>query len=227
MARIWYSVGGEGMGHAIRSRSILEQLKGHRIIITAAEKAYPYLKKRFRNTYYIYGNTFVYRNNRVMQTESFLKFIITAPYKIIRNTLSILPKILRFKPDVIISDFESASHYFSRILNIPCISIDNIHSQTETLFRCDKEEPWYLAGSIKFLHPTSAYYIIPTITNLKPKHSNVFLVSPIIRKEIKRLKPAVKDFILVYQTSPTNKSMLKTLKNSESRFKIYGMVGII
>ena len=72
MAKIWYSICGEGLGHAVRSESIIDRLeKKHEILITAAEKAYYYLKKKYK-AHYIFGNTLVYRKNKVNNCQSAL-----------------------------------------------------------------------------------------------------------------------------------------------------------
>ncbi len=45
MAKIWYSVFGEGYGHATRSTAIIEELqKNHKLLITGFNKSYIYLK---------------------------------------------------------------------------------------------------------------------------------------------------------------------------------------
>jgi len=224
MARIWYSVCGEGMGHAVRSDSVIEKLKGHEILITAAEVAYPYLKKKYKNVHYIYGNRLVYKNNKVMLFGSVRKFLLSFPYKVIRNTFRLWPLIRKFKPDVIISDFESASHYFARLFRIPCISVDNIHFQTECFYN-EPKKPWYTNMVIKFLHPSSSYYIIPNFADIQPKRDNVFLVSPIVRNSVQKQKEKNGDFVLVYQTSPTNKKMIPVLYKFGMKTKIYGMNG--
>ena len=48
MARILYGVAGEGFGHTIRSRVVIEQLnKNHKIKVLSSAKSYNYLKKFF------------------------------------------------------------------------------------------------------------------------------------------------------------------------------------
>ena len=48
MAKIWYSVMGEGYGHATRSAPIIKELcKNHDLLVTGLNKSYLYLKKKF------------------------------------------------------------------------------------------------------------------------------------------------------------------------------------
>ena len=50
MAKIVYGISGEGFGHAIRSRVLIEHLqKNHEIQIVAGGKAFVYLSKHFDN----------------------------------------------------------------------------------------------------------------------------------------------------------------------------------
>ena len=62
--RIIYSVCGEGLGHAIRSGVIIEELiEKYDILIFASDRAYTYLSQKFENVYEIYGFNTVYENN--------------------------------------------------------------------------------------------------------------------------------------------------------------------
>jgi len=224
MARIWYSVCGEGVGHAVRSHTILAELtKKHDVLITAAECAFPYLRDRYGSIVHrIRGNIYVYEDNSVRRVKSVAKFFRNMPSQVKSNYRILRHLFNHFQPEIIISDFESASHYYSRVYRIPCISIDNIHSLTE--FRYSLRRPVYIAPMIRFLHPLSDHYIIPSFANFKIKRpKQTKLVPPIVREEVRSLRPKKGDFVLVYQTSKTNTGMLPVLRKSDSRFKIYGM----
>ena len=55
--RIFYSLCGEGMGHAIRSSVVIEYLinEGYDLVVFACDRAYDYLSSKFDNVYYIGG----------------------------------------------------------------------------------------------------------------------------------------------------------------------------
>ena len=68
--RILYGVVGEGMGHAMRSRVILEHLlaQGHEIEIMASQRAVDFLNKRFgdqADVHRIRRLHIVYEDNRM------------------------------------------------------------------------------------------------------------------------------------------------------------------
>ncbi len=227
MVKIWYSVFGEGYGHAIRSNTIIDKLrKKHKIIITACDKAYPYLKKKHKNVHKIKGAGFVYKSNQVDIGKTIREFLNTYPEKTKKNIKHIFNLIKRFKPDIIISDFEPISHYFALFLGIPIISIDNIN----ILEKCKTDigpEYWFdflnAKQLIKLINPYSDYFIIPSIINLQPKYKDVFIVPPVLREKILEKKPVEKDFILVYQSSSTYKKLLNELKKIDKKFVIYGL----
>ena len=64
--RILYGVVGEGMGHATRSRVILEDLtKEHEVQVVASGRAHDYLAERFEDVHNIWGFTIHYEGNAV------------------------------------------------------------------------------------------------------------------------------------------------------------------
>src|SRR5262245_4377540 len=65
--KILYGVVGEGMGHAMRSRVVLEYLvaSGHDVHVMASQRAVDYLSKHLRSVHRIHGMHIVYADNRV------------------------------------------------------------------------------------------------------------------------------------------------------------------
>ena len=72
--RILYGVVGEGMGHATRSRVLLDELsKHHEIHIVVSGRAQQYLEKRFQNVHGIWGLTIAYEGNQVKTWQTVLQ----------------------------------------------------------------------------------------------------------------------------------------------------------
>src|SRR5262249_41441882 len=71
--RILYRVVGEGMGHAMRSRVVLEHLfsQGHQVAIMASGRAADFLQKRFEGVNPIHGMHIIYEENRVRRGKTF------------------------------------------------------------------------------------------------------------------------------------------------------------
>ncbi len=230
MVKIWYSVFGEGMGHAMRSAPIIEHLlsKKHKLIITAGDKAYPYLKEMFGEIVHkIHSAHFVIDNNEVNLTKTFMNFVNNFKIETKENVLKIYNQIKRFGPEIVISDFEPVSHYFASILKIPVISIDNIQVITKCEIKVDKKYlPIFYASQILInsFELESDKYLLCSLKKFPTKKENVFLVPPILRTEVLRAKPFESKNVLVYQTSSTNQTLIELLKRIKNqKFIFYGM----
>ena len=229
MARIWYSVAGEGMGHAVRSHSVIEYLKkDHDLLITAYGKAFSFLKEKYGSVVHeIQGNFIFYEDNAVLRAKTFGEFVKNFPFRAKANIFVVSRLLKDFKPDLLISDFEPASHYFSFFLKIPSISLDNL----QVLSECKMPLPRHLEKSIvlikpylRFLNLRSDYFLLPVFCDAKPLNPDrTKLSKPIVRRKVMSLKPSRKGFVLVYQTSPTNEKMLKIFSQSNREFRVYGM----
>src|SRR5215831_5404250 len=75
--RILYGVVGEGMGHAMRSRVILDELcKRHEVQVVVSGRAYDYLKTRASEhlaVQKIWGYSVVYEDNEVQRFKTLLE----------------------------------------------------------------------------------------------------------------------------------------------------------
>lgn len=225
--RIIYSVCGEGLGHAIRSGVILEELiEKYDILIFASDRAYTYLSQKFENVYEIYGFNTVYENNTVQNRKTFVKSMKRLP-RDLKENLRLLYRLARdFKPNAIVSDFEFYASLLSKLLRIPLISIDNMHVITQ----CNIEYPdKYKTDKLKAEGVVKSFIVRPKrhiiISYFYPEIKNprkTIIYPPVLRKEIMGLKPSYKNHILVYQTSKSNEKLIKTLKNFKEKFIIYG-----
>jgi uncharacterized protein (TIGR00661 family) len=228
MARIWYSVFGEGYGHSTRSAPIIEALqKKHALLVTGFNKSYEYLKKRFpKIVHRIDGPGFVYNSNTIDRKATFLEFMNSLPENSKKNTFHIFNLIKRFKPDLIISDFEPASHYFAYFLKIPIINIDNMSVLSKCEIDVKKEDMVdYLSALsvIKVFNPQADYNLILTFKRFKSKEKNVLFFPPILREQVLEKKSRAGDFILVYSTTKSNFSgVFRELKKISEKFVIYG-----
>ena len=145
MAKILYALAKEGMGHAIRSKVIIEELsKKHKVKIVTNGRPYNYLSKYFTNIEKIKDFGLVYINNSVSNLFTFLSNTFKSPFIILYN-LKLIKIILCFKPEIIITDFETFGNYISHLFRIPLISIDNQQLMT----KC-KIELKFLVYKIRF-----------------------------------------------------------------------------
>ena len=70
--KILYGVVGEGMGHAMRSRVVLEHLtgQGHEIVIMASGRANSFLAKHFQGVNKIHGFHMISEENRIRRGKT-------------------------------------------------------------------------------------------------------------------------------------------------------------
>ncbi|MBI2651343.1 hypothetical protein HYX01_02645 [Candidatus Woesearchaeota archaeon] len=224
MARILYGIAGEGMGHAVRSRVVIEHLsKENEIKIATSGKAYSYLT-RFFNVEEIDYFRLIYKNNKTSIALTLLNNIVRLP-KIFLKSLKIYKIIKESKPDMIITDFEPLVDYFAFFCNIPVISIDNQHIITKTSDKMPKKyrfEAFLTLAVMKLFIIKSNKYFINSFFNCSLKDKNSVLIKPLLRKEIINAKTAVKEHILVYQTFESNKKLIKILQTISEKFVVYG-----
>ncbi|MFT3706148.1 MAG: glycosyltransferase family protein [Archangium sp.] len=227
--RILYGVVGEGMGHATRSRLVLEHLiaAGHDVHIVVSGRARDYLAKRFENVHNIWGFTIQYEGNSVKKWQTFLENLKGAVTGWPQNVKKYFELVESFQPDVVISDFESFSYLFARNHFLPCISIDNM----QIINRC-KHEPAVIAGHedqfeltksiVKSKLPGCFHYLVTTFFYPPVRKERTTLVPSILRPEILSAKSEPGDHLLVYQTMTSNTALIEELRKSGKECRIYG-----
>jgi uncharacterized protein (TIGR00661 family) len=223
-------VPGEGMGHATRSKVIIDfLLKEHNVQVVSSSRAYQFLVKSFpQNVHEIKGLHFAYRNAQVSKLGTFLLNLKSAPTNLIHNFSKYLFIDKSFEPDVVISDFESFTNFFAKHHRIPLISIDNM----QVMDRCtldipipkDERNNYKLAKAIVNAKvPGCRHYFISSFFDAEIRKSNTTIVPPIIRDAIQRAAPSKGNHILVYQTSSSlsgMKEILRQVRNLD--FFVYG-----
>ncbi|GAA5819415.1 MAG: glycosyltransferase [Methanobrevibacter sp. CfCl-M3] len=225
--RIFYSVCGEGLGHAIRSAVVIEELlKKYDVYVFSSDRAYKYLSEKFDNVYEIGGFNTVYQDNSVKNRKTLYKAIKDTPSHLKENYAILYRKARKLKPNIIITDFENYSNILAKLLNIPILSVDNIHMITKTKVDYPKNSQTEMLkskGVIKSFMIRPKKYILTSFFYPEVKNpEKVVIYPPIIRDDIIRLKPSYGNYIFVYQTSQTNKKLLNSLKKVDEKFVIYG-----
>lgn len=224
---VFYSVCGEGMGHAIRSAVIIKHLKKkYDVFVFSSNRAYKYLNEKFDQVYEIGGFNTVYENNKVNDTKTFIQAMKTNPINLKEGYNVLYKKSRKFKPNIIVSDFENYASILSKIINVPLISLDNIHMITQTKIDYPIK---YQKDMLKAKGVIKAYILRPKVhiltsffyPKIRPK-KNAVIYPPVLREEIFKLKSETKNHILVYQTSKESIKLVEKLKNINEEFIVYG-----
>lgn len=222
--RVVYGVCGEGFGHSSRAKVIVPFLKsrGHDVLVVTYGQAYGILKKEF-DVLRIAGIHLAFEKGRVSLSGTFGN-VVGSLAKNVLDWRRIKKRIEEFKPEVAISDMEPFVPILRRLYGLPLISFDNQHRLTHMDFNVPREykRDFLLAReSVKKVVGKADYFIFVSFIKEKVRKKNVYVVDPLLRKSVLKLKPRRKDFILVYQTKK-DKNLLKKLERINEKFVVYG-----
>lgn len=234
--KILYGIVGEGMGHATRSRVLIEHLQqqGHEIQIVVSGKAHQWLSQDLKNRpgvsiEEIQGLNFVFDGNRVALGRSILQNVLDAPSNLYHNIKAYRHlKASGFQPDVVISDFDSWACLYAKRHKLPLISIDNMqvmnrckHEQDVTQDNC--KEFRLTKFAVKSKLPKSYHYLVSSFFFPPVRKARTTLLPPILRPEILSAQREKGDHVLVYPSAAVElPTLLPMLRRLPHEFRIYG-----
>jgi len=228
--KILYGVVGEGMGHAMRSRVVLEHLlaQGHEIEIMASGRATDFLSKRFEGVNRIHGLHMIYEENRVRRGKTLWSNALTGAVGVPKNIAAYFELLKDFRPEAVISDFESWTYLYAKAHRLPILSIDNM----QIINRCT-HDPEIVKGHeadfqitrafVKGKLPFCDHYLITTFFKPPVRKPDTTLYPPILRPEILAATRRRGDHLLVYQTAEGQTKLAETLARTGLPCRIYGM----
>jgi len=228
MAKILYGVCGEGLGHASRSRILVNYLKkqNHEVRIVAGGKAYSLLSKELDHVYKSEWPMVLYKNNKVQIVHTLLRFIHRTIVGTTKNFFVIRKVIREFKPDLLITDSEPISFYAAFFSKIKRLSIDNPQVLLYRKYKVRLREipAWlFLCFVLKISLFNADKYIIYDYFDEQINDPKILFLKPLIQEGILKQKPTYGDHVFVYQTSISNEYLSEVLKRIDEKFVIYGM----
>lgn len=234
--RILYGVVGEGMGHAIRSRVVIEHLlrQGHQVRVVVSGRAHQFLADRLQALEHleleeIHGFRLRYRRNRVDRADSLLWAVRNAPAGLARN-LQVYRKVTedRFRPALVISDFESWTALYGFSHRLPVLSIDNLQIIDRCHHPVQVTAPSNLNKrltklAVRLKLPGVYHFLVSSFFFPVVAKGRTTLVPPILRPEIIAARREPQNHVLVYQTSSSNEQLIPVLAQLPYEFRVYGM----
>jgi uncharacterized protein (TIGR00661 family) len=230
--KILYGVPGEGMGHATRSKVIIQYLleQNHDVRVVSSDRAFTFLNTAFPGRVTeIKGFHFAYKNAKISKGGTFMLNLKSAGKNLVYNYIKKLEIEHTFEADLVISDFESFAYFYAKMHQLPIISIDNM----QVMNRCkldiaiskEEESNFTLAKQIvKAKLPGCNQYFISSFFEAEIVKKNTQLVPPIIREAILQAKTSEGNHILMYQTSSSLENVQETLAQlPHEHFIVYGM----
>jgi uncharacterized protein (TIGR00661 family) len=227
--KLLYGVVGEGMGHAMRSRVILEHLvaQEHELAIMASGRACEFLSKRFDGVNKIHGFHMITEENRVRLGKTLWSNVLSGATGVPTNIAAYFELVRAFTPEAVISDFESWTYFYAKAHRLPILSIDNM----QIINRCTHSPEMTGDGAdfqlarafVKGKLPFCDAYFITTFFYPPIRLPDTFLFPPVLRPEILAAKARRGDHLLVYQTAEGNDALAGALAKTGLECRIYGM----
>jgi len=234
--RILYGVPSEGMGHAIRSKAIISHLKKeHEVLVVSSDRAHDLLEGAFPGSVHrIKGFHFGYKDGGISRWRTLATIMKTGLSDLEENYHSFVDIDRRFKPHIVVSDFETFSLFFAKRKKLPIVAIDNV----QIIDRCSlpieiplehQENMAVSRGVIKAKVPYCDHYVITSFFDAPTIKEATTIVQPIIREEVVEMARKGVTFdqenapILVYQTSQDREEIMDILGSIPGeRFMVYG-----
>jgi uncharacterized protein (TIGR00661 family) len=228
--KILYGVVGEGMGHAIRSRVVLEWLfaQGHEVESMASSRAADFLAKRFPEVHRIHGLHIIYDENRVRPGRTFWTNVTEGMAALPGQIRSYFELVDDFAPEVVISDFESWTYLYGKSHGLPVISIDNMQilnraRHPDEILRGLRPEFDLTRAFVKSKLPFCERYFITTFFYPALSRKRTTLVPPVLRPEIIASQSQAGEHLLIYQTSQEHEALPEVLAGCGRECRIYGL----
>ena len=210
--KILYGINATGNGHISRARIIIAELKkrGHDIscIISGRNDDSLYDIEEFKPFVLKKGFTFSKKDGKIKYLRTLFNIDLIQFVKDIKS--------IDEQFDLVITDFEPVSAYFSRIKNIPAFGIGHQYSFYKNIPMTVKMR------FTRILFP----YIYTPIKNVIPSHFshfNQYILPPFLSKIITnhKLKANSKDNVLVYLAWEELEKMIALLHQIEEKHFIY------
>jgi uncharacterized protein (TIGR00661 family) len=235
MPKIFYSMAGEGRGHAARVRSVVERLRGeHQLVLFASDDAYDFLMPRYPAGFpgvevrRIPGLKFRYTRGRLDLTGSVaggLSYLGRLP-----SLVGELCRVIeRERPVLAIVDFEPALPRAARVCGVPLVSLNHQHflvaCQLRILPPHFRMYGQMMRLAVDAYHSWQDATIVSSFFKARLRHSyrHVLQVGPLLRPELHDIEPATGNYLLSYLRPNTPPHVLEVLRASNVEVRVYGL----
>jgi len=234
MSLLYYSVMGEGRGHAARARAVVERLRGrHRVVLFTSHDALEFLAKEYAGdteveVREIPGLKFHYTTSGIDNLKT-IRLGLAFWASMRRHTNKLEEAIVAERPDLVITDFEPLLPRAARRQGVPVLSLDHQHFLStydlSNLPRELRDWAWRMSWSIwafgirQERTVVSAFYKPP----LRRGCEDVVQVGPLIRSAVANRQSTKGDFILSYVRRATPQRVLDLLAELPMPVKLYGL----
>jgi uncharacterized protein (TIGR00661 family) len=228
--RILYGVNGEGMGHATRSRVVIDSLLSeHDVRVVASGAAFAYLSDRLPRVDEVFGPTFAMEEGEIHRWATVVQNVRNARRGVpdtVHNWVQVVDKTWR--PEAVITDFEPLSGVYARTTRTPMIAVDNINMldrchHDEEIIGSEREDFLLARAVTRSMVPGAVEYLVTTFFRPPIARGGTTLVPPIIRPEIESATPERGEHLVVYSSG--DPALNEALRASGMPCRVYGMRG--
>ena len=235
MATIFFSMAGEGRGHATRARALVERLRGeHRCVLFTPGHAHELLQPAYAGTEVevreLPGLFLKYdRHQRVDQIRTALGGL---PYllRLERNVREARRAIERENADLVITDFEGIFARAGRRSKVPVVAVDHQSFLLESdLSELPRRLRWwaaYMGQTVRMVYGgrldalvVSSFYK-PGLRRPRP---GLHQVGVLLRPELESYAPTAGGHLLVYVRRTAPDSLLDAIADAGVPAKVYGL----
>jgi uncharacterized protein (TIGR00661 family) len=233
MATIFYSIMGEGRGHAARARAMIEHLRGrHRIVVYTYYEALAFLRELYPDCpdveiREIEGLRFHYTGRRLNLSKTIAKGL---HFRMRLGEIigRIARHIDRDRPDLVITDFEPVVPRAANRRGVPVLSLDHQHFilayDLSALPRRLQLYAWLMRPAVRAFGiraqrtVVSAFYKPP----LRRGFEHCVQVGPLLRPHVRQVQPSRGDYVLCYLRKTTPPRVIDILAALDRPLRIYG-----
>ena len=235
MARIHYGLAGEGRGHAVRARTLLEELQHrHKVVVHAPADAYDFLAPLYfgnprvevrcvRGLRWSYG-----KDRRVALVRSALESV---DYLMrLEGLVAGLTRTLQDeRADLVITDFEPALSRAASRARVPLVAIDHQAFLTTSDFRALpkglQRHAAFMGAFVKRWAPEPTARVVSSFYRPRLRagiEGNVQQAGVLLRTAIRQAVPERAGFLVAYLRPGVPDHVLGVLRRAPLEVRLYG-----
>jgi uncharacterized protein (TIGR00661 family) len=235
MSVIFFSMSGEGRGHATRARTLVEYLKReHRIVLFAPSDAYAFLAPLYFQDpaveiREIPGVVFHYKEKKLDLTKTLMEGLLYFRKSLYTAVDHLAEQIEREKPDLCITDWEPSLPRAALRCDTPFISLSHQHFlesyNLSSLPMSLRYHAWMMNWVVKTHYSGQVKTIVTGFFSppLKPGYEDVCQIGPVIRPEICQATITEGDHYVSYLRKATSERVVHELEKTGLPIRIYGL----
>ena len=235
MARIFYSMSGEGRGHATRVKTVVEWLRGeHQVTLFAPGDAYELLQRAYAGSEVavrrLAGLHFHYDERRRIDTVATVRGGWTYLRRLGTRVDSLRQALERERPDLVITDFEPILPRAARAERVPVVSLNHQHFLAVSDFRGLPLRLRAWAGVVARLLPAvvsgqsativSSFYFPPLKRRFR---ASVAQVGVLLRPTVLAARPSDGGHLVAYLRKVVAPQVLTALVECGEEVRVYGL----